>query len=180
MLFSLSHVRYPVLLVHRFACLCEHGCVLFHVHHAPKPAFRGHHGSLSCLAIVAALVFCCFPWCCSSQFVDSPPEIASIPHSFKLVTDGKELFLYSDSEEEHMAWRRRIREAVRLIRTTGDVTPASPAVIPAAGADGRPATVHEGEPAPAREDVTEEPSTYGFQSAMIGVPTGLLGCLIVG
>lgn len=47
-------------------------------------------------------------------------ELSTIPHSFKLNTDVKSVYLFADSEEEHMAWRRRIREAVRILRVAAN------------------------------------------------------------
>lgn len=104
------------------------------------------------------------------QFVDAPTEIANIPHSFKLITDKKSIFLFAETEEDHMAWRRRIREAVRTLRTAaanvaadasedGHGTPVTSATE--GGGSGNP--VLEGIPT----DALEEPSTYGFHSAAI-------------
>ena len=96
------------------------------------------------------------------QFTDSPPEIASIAHSFCISTDAKSVFVYAGSEEEHVLWRRWVREAVRQRRAESDrAAPDKPSPSPLPGT-----------PAPEPDKGDDEPTTYGFQSPHIGTQSG--------
>jgi hypothetical protein len=44
--------------------------------------------------------------------------MASVPHSFKICSEKKSLFVFADTEEDRIAWRRKIREAVRALHPT--------------------------------------------------------------
>ena len=50
------------------------------------------------------------------QIDDVPPEMAAIPHSFKICSEEKSLYVFADSDEDRISWRRMIREAVRALR----------------------------------------------------------------
>jgi hypothetical protein len=67
-------------------------------------------------------------WSCAVQIEDLPTEMRAIPHSFKVDSPTKSLFLFADTEEERMTWRRRLREAIRahksLLAAGGDTHPA--------------------------------------------------------
>jgi hypothetical protein len=52
----------------------------------------------------------------SLQIDDVPTEMVSVPHSFKVCSDKKSLYLFADSEEDRISWRRTIREAIRALR----------------------------------------------------------------
>ena len=64
-----------------------------------------------CLGVVTAAFAMC-----RVQIDDVPPEMASTPHSFKICSDKKSLYVFADSEEDRISWRRKIREAVRALR----------------------------------------------------------------
>lgn len=42
--------------------------------------------------------------------------MATVPHSFKVCSEKKSLFLFAETEEDRISWRRKIREAVRALR----------------------------------------------------------------
>ncbi len=158
-------MRFPVavLFVYGLARLRFDWRILVHVHHARmyqlgvserKFAVPG-----SLLELWSVCSFCCYP-----QFVDSPPELAAIPHCFKLTSEKKPIFLFSDTEELHMAWRRRIREAVRQLRVTNSTTtPESDELLAAKDAASGSGDASGAGP---REDAMDEPSTYAFVGAV--------------
>ena len=105
------------------------------------------------------------------QFADSPAELASIAHSFKLTSDKKTIFLFADTEEEHMAWRRRIREAVRMMRLSSNAT--TPEADHETAHDAAADSSGIGDTTRADGIGMEEPSTYAFIGA-VGTLSSLL------